>query len=331
LECIGMGLIGAGRWGRNYLRVLTAMEQVELRWCCDADPDLAPFMGRVYPRVRLTRSSEDVLNDTGVTGVVIATPPATHYPLAKAALSASKHVLLEKPFTLTYAQAEELVGMAKTRKLVLMAGHIMEYHPVINWIRDYITAGKLGRPLYFHFRRTNYSRARAGVNALWDLAIHDLSILRYLLDLLPLSISADGACFLERGVHDVVRVTLRFPENTLAQINAIWLHPVGAQTMTVIGEKKTLVFDDLETGDKLRIYDRGISGKVEGDRSFAYRVLIPSIEPAEPLRNQCMHFLRCIQRGEEPITGARDILWVMKVAETAQESLAVNAIGCCEG
>jgi len=323
LETIGMGLIGAGRWGRNYLRVLTALEEVELRWCCDTDPDRAALVGRLYPRVRYTRSSEEVLKDADVMAVVIATPPATHYPLAKEALSASKHVLVEKPFALSYSQAKELVDMARARGLVLMAGHIMEYHPVVNWVRGYIAAGELGKPRYLHFRRTNYGRSLAGVSVLWDLVVHDLSILRFLLDVEPLMIRAEGVSFLDRGVHDVVGLTLWLPENTLAQVDAMWLHPVGAQTMTVIGEKRTLVFDDLRAGDKLRIYDRGLLGKLRGHRPPAYRgdVWIPYIEPREPLQNQCEHFLRCVRRGEEPITGARDILWVMQVAEAAQRSL----------
>jgi len=334
LESIDIALIGVGQWGYNYLATLATMEQAKVRWCCDSNPNLAPVLDNLYPQVRFTTLIDDVLEDNKVIGVVVATPPQTHYSISKVAIDAGKNILVEKPFTLNYCEADELVALARSRQLTLMAGHIMEYHPAISWIKNMMAAGELGRILYLYFQRVNLGNSRHKVNVLWDLAIHDFSIIRYLLDVEPLQISTHGACHLYSDVSDVIFVTMKFPDNLIAQIHVSSINPLKSRTLAIVGEKKTLIFDDLKSIQQIQLYNRGIDDLLDHKKDPDHRHFAPFNDKpipvvtnyTKPLRIQCEHFLECIRNGKEPVSGAMDILEVTRMAEIAQRSLECHGM-----
>jgi len=325
-----LAVIGAGRWGQNYLRVLGNITGASVKWCCDSNPSRVKTLHRLYPHISFTTSWEQVVSDPTVQALIIATQPPTHFPLVMVGLRNGKHVLVEKPCAFNLSQARQLWKEAEQKKVVLMTGHVMEYNPALHWVKDYIESGKLGNLLYVYLTRSSLGIVRHDVNVLWDLAIHDLSILRFLLEQEPENITAQGACYLQPHIHDVIFITLRFPGNILAQIHASWLESCKIRKVTLIGDRQMIVFDDVQNQEKIRVYDRGMTSYFEsieegaGSYYFVPRygdIYLPTIAVEEPLQKQCQHFLDCIQQGCEPITGKQDALWVTKVAELAQFSL----------
>jgi predicted dehydrogenase len=211
-----------------------------------------------------------------------------------------------------------------------MVGHVMEYNSALQWVKNYLHEGKLGNLLYVYFSRSNLGIVRQDVNILWDLAIHELAMLRFLLEKEPHSISAQGGCYLQPGIHDVVFINLKFPGNVMAQIHASWLESAKTRKATLIGDRQTVVFDDVQNQDKIWVFDRGMTSFYEpieagaGNYQFVPRygdIHLPAVQLQEPLLKQCQHFFECIKSGAEPITGKTDALWVTKVAELAQQSL----------
>lgn len=327
---IGFGVVGCGNWGQNYARILCRIQGACLVACCDADPARLQSMRELYPEVNITEDYRLVLLTPELEAVVIATPPGSHYTLAREALERGKHVLVEKPATLSYRETAELFSLAGERGLVAMVGHILEYHPAIRRIKAYLEAGEVGRVLYLDLARTNLGRVRSDVSVLWDLAVHDLSVLRLLLGRAPKTVTAHGASYLQPGIPDAVFLTLSFPDGVLAQIHVSWLNPRKCRQMVIVGDRKMLTFDDLESAEKIRVYDRGIDyyeGRPFndfGEFQVSYRfgdVYIPAVSMKEPLREQCLHFLDCIAGRSTPLTGAEDALWVARALELAQRSL----------
>lgn len=325
-----LAVVGAGRWGQNYLRVLGEVPDCQVKWCIDLDPRRLKVLGVRYPTISFSSRLEDVLADPGVEAVVVATPPATHFPTALACLEHGKHVLVEKPCARTTAEILRLQEAAASRQKVFMAGHVMEYNPALQWLKNYLQEGRLGNLLYLYLTRTGLGVVRQDVNVLWDLAVHDLTILRLLVGAEPEAISAQGACYLQPGIHDLVFVTLKFPGNVMAQIHATWLAPRKIRQVTVVGDRQMAIFDDVAGEDKIRVYDRGVSslcepgGAAEGGYAMVPRygdIYLPAITVQEPLANQCRHFVDCIREGKEPLTGWQDALWVTAALEAAQRSL----------
>lgn len=326
----GVGVVGCGTWGQNYVRILCQIQGVHLVACCDTDPARLRSVREHFGEVDVTDNYASMLQNPGLVAVVIATPPGSHYALAREALERGKHVLIEKPATLSYRETAELFALARERGLTAMAGHILEYHPAILSVKEYLEGGQVGRVLYVDLTRTNLGRVRSDVSVLWDLAVHDLSVLRFLLDRHPESVAAHGAPYLQSGIPDVVFLTLRFPDGVLAQIHVSWLNPRKCRQMVIVGDRKMLTFDDLEPDEKIRVYDRGIDyyeGRPFtdfGEFQVSYRfgdVHIPSVVMKEPLREQCVHFLDCVEGRGIPRTGAEDALWVARALELAQMSL----------
>lgn len=325
-----LAVIGAGRWGQNYLRVLSSLPGCQVRWCADSNPQRLRVLRERYPQVGFTADWDTVLSDRQVQAVVIATPPATHFPLALACLQHGKHVLVEKPCCLDQAGVRTLGGLAEHERRVFMVGHVMEFNPALQWLKQYLRQGELGRLLYLHCTRTNLGVVRQDVNVLWDLAVHDLSILRFLLEAEPESVSAQGACYLQAGVQDVVFLTIWFPGNVLAQVHVSWLSPLKDRRVTLVGDRRMAVFDDVAQQEKVKIYDRGMRALCEDgeEGSGSYRLVprygdiyLPAVEEREPLVGQCQHFLDCIREEKEPLTGWQDALWVTRLAEAAEQSL----------
>jgi predicted dehydrogenase len=284
-------------------------------------------MRMLYPQAITTPEHRDLLTDPDIEAVVIATPARTHYALAREALEAGKHVLVEKPLAMGSRQAEALIALADERRRVLMVGHIFEYHPAVRKIKSLIDEGELGQVYYIYSTRVNLGRVQSDINALWSIAPHDISILIYLLGTMPQSVSARGGTFLNGMVEDVVFLVLSFPDGMLGHVHASWLDPSKVRRMTVVGSRRMAVYDDVADEGKIKIYDKGVYRKGEDIYGeFQYRVhsgdiAIPRLDMAEPLRIECVHFAECVRQGRRPQTDGANGLRVVRVLEAAQASL----------
>jgi predicted dehydrogenase len=284
-------------------------------------------MRMLYPHAITTPEHRDLFTDPDIEAVVIATPARTHYALAREALEAGKHVLVEKPLAMDSRQAEALIALADERRRVLMVGHIFEYHPAVRKIKSLIDEGELGQVYYIYSTRVNLGRVQSDINALWSIAPHDISILIYLLGTMPQSVSARGGTFLNGMVEDVVFLVLSFPDGMLGHVHASWLDPSKVRRMTVVGSRRMAVYDDVADEGKIKIYDKGVYRKGEDIYGeFQYRVhsgdiAIPRLDMAEPLRIECVHFAECVRQGRRPQTDGANGLRVVRVLEAAQASL----------
>ena len=293
---IEVAVVGVGGWGKNLARNYFQIAEANLRYVCDLDENKLEAARIQYPGVLTTNNFDEMLTDTELDAVVIATTAPSHYPLAKAALLANKDVYVEKPFVLEVAEAEELVELAESTDRILMVGHLLEYHPVVIKLKQMIDSGELGDIYYIYSQRLNLGTVRKDENALWNFAPHDISSILYLLDKEPVDISARGQSYLRDGVEDVVFFTLTFADNSMANIHVSWLDPHKVRKLTIVGSNKMAVFDDLEANEKLRVYDKGAQFTSDYDTYAEYiglrfgDITIPYIKSGEPLRAECMHF-----------------------------------------
>ena len=324
---VNVGIIGGGYWGSKHIRNFHEVPEANLSMVCDLDKRRLQQVQTLYPYVKTTSDFGDLLRDS-LDAVVIATPVNTHYPLAREALLNDKHVLVEKPMTTSSVEAKELIELAESRKKVLMVGHTFVYNPAVDYLRKLVQSGELGDIYYINSARLNLGLFRTDVNVVWDLAPHDTSIIFYLLDKEPLSISARGAGHIDPDVCDVAYLELRFPGETLVNIQVSWLDPCKVRLMTIVGSKKMALYDDVSENEKIRIYDKGLT--VNGDNgkltawppSYRYGdVTIPFISNAEPLKVQTKDFLDCISNGKRPKSDGSIGLKVVKVLELANKSL----------
>ena len=322
-----LGMVGLGYWGPNLLRNFTQLDGCRLKTCCDLNEDSLRRARMQYPDIQITDDFPSLLQDPEIQAVVIATSAKTHYDLAKKAILAGKHVFVEKPLTLSVADAEELVELAKQNGRKLMVGHLMEHHPAVEMLKEIIRSGELGDIYYLYSQRVNLGKIRQDENALWSFAPHDISIIMYLLGSEPENVSARGQAYLQSGIEDVVFVNLLFPDKVMAHIQLSWLDPHKLRRTTIVGSKKMAVFDDMEPTEMIRIYDKGVANGhsyTSFGESLSLRfgdVRIPYIRMAEPLRLECQHFVECIQNGQYPKSDGEDGLRVVRVLHAAQESL----------
>ncbi|TLM98279.1 MAG: Gfo/Idh/MocA family oxidoreductase, partial [Actinobacteria bacterium] len=255
---IRVGVVGFGYWGPNLVRNLDRLGDAELVCACDLSEANLAKLASLYPYAETTTDLAGMLARDDIDAVVVATSAPSHFAIAKQVLSAGKHCFVEKPLTLKSADSETLVRLADERGVVLMVGHLMEYHSAINWIKDYIATGDMGDVLYVYMQRLNLGKVRTEENAFWSLAPHDVSIVLYLLGETPDYVSANGAAYVTEGVQDTVFANLHFPSGKMANIHVSWLDPHKVRKLTVVGTKKMLVFDDMEATEKIWIYDRGV-------------------------------------------------------------------------
>jgi predicted dehydrogenase len=324
---VKVGVAGFGYWGPKLVRNFGEMADGELSWVSDLDAARLQRVRTQYPSVRTTQSFDEMLR-SGIDAVVVATPIWTHYKLAKTALLAGKHVMVEKPLTANAAEAEELTEIAESRGLTLMVGHTFEYNAAVRALREIVQSGEIGEVLYVDAARLNLGLFQTKANVLWDLAPHDLSILLYVLQQDPIAVSARGSASVTPGIHDVAYVELRFPNNVLAHVHLSWLDPCKVRRVTVVGSKKMVVYNDLHEVEKIRIYDKGVDRPYETDRfsdfHLTYRyggMNVPYIPFQEPLRAQCEHFVHCIRTGERPQSDGRVGTKVVRILEEADKSL----------
>ncbi|MFW6180280.1 MAG: Gfo/Idh/MocA family protein [Spirochaetota bacterium] len=316
-----VALIGAGYWGKNHLRNL--YELGVLRTVMDADDRTLEQQAPQYPGVRFVNDEERILEDPGVQAVVIAAPACYHHPLARRCLVAGKDVLVEKPLALHVHQGEELVELARENERILMVGHILQYHPAVRLLKEIIDFGDIGEVRYLYSNRLNLGRLRTEENVLWSFAPHDISVILMLMDgQPPVSVSAFGGSYITGGVYDTSVTELRFENQVLSHIYVSWLHPFKEQKLVVIGSTKMAVFDDL-SADKLLLYPYKVdfrNGIVPVFQKVEYyTVRVPG---SEPLREELLHFLDCVDRRLTPRTDGEEGLRVLRVLEAAQHSLA---------
>jgi len=316
-----VGQAGLGYWGRNLARNFDDL--TELRLLCDASEDRRAEFADRYPNARVTGDFEELLASDGVDAVVIATPVPTHYPLARAALEAGKHVFVEKPPAMRVAEMEELVGLAEARGLVLMPGHLLLYHPGVQKLKELVDAGELGEVLVVYGNRQNLGKIRRDENALWSLGVHDLSVILHLIQEEIVEAAAHGHAFLTEGVEDVVFCYLRFASGQIAHMHLSWLDPHKMRRLTVVGRDKMAVFDDMELEHKITVYDKAPEqpGGTYGEwRTRTGDTFSPKLSNAEPLRLECEHFVRLVQEGWDG-REMRDGLEVVRALELLTGSL----------
>jgi predicted dehydrogenase len=318
-----VAIAGLGYWGPNLTRNFD--ELADLRWLCDLDPDLRASMSARYPQARTTADFDEALADDGLDAVVIATPVPTHHDLAKRALLAGKHVLVEKPPAMRAGEMEELCALAAERDLVLMPAHLLLYHPAVAKLKELIASGELGDVLCVYGNRQNLGKIRKDENALWSLGVHDLSVILHLLEEEPSDAVAQGNAFLTPGVEDVVFCFLRFPSGKIAHMHLSWLDPHKVRRMTVVGRDKMVVFDDMELEHKVTIYEKAAWQPAERYGEWQTRTGAkhsPRISNDEPLKLECRHFLELVARGPGDHAEARAGLAVVRTLELLQASLA---------
>ena len=325
---VKVGVIGAGYWGPNLIRNMLQIPSADLIVVSDSDPERLNYIGSLYPSVSRIVDYRQVLAEPDVQAIGIATPARTHYKLTKEALMAGKHVLVEKPLALTSTEAWELVELSDQVKRVLMVGHTFMYNPAVRKMQELISAGEIGDVYYIYSNRVNLGRVRQDINALWNIAPHDISILLYLLNRMPTRVAAQGAVFLQDGIEDVVFITLSFDGNVIAHVQVSWLDPSKVRRMTVVGSKKMIIYDDVASEGKIKIYDKGVlkvgNEAIYGEYQIKLHsgdIYVPKIEMTEPLRSECIHFMECIETGQQPLTDGRNGWQVVRVLEAAQRSL----------
>jgi predicted dehydrogenase len=317
-----IAVVGLGYWGPNLARNFDQL--ADLAWICDVDPKARDTFAARYPQARVAADVEEVLADPELEAVVVATPVPTHFDLARSALDAGKHVLVEKPPAMRGAEMDELVRLAEERELVCMPGHLLLYHPGVLKLKELIDAGTLGDVLYVYGNRQNFGVIRTRENALWSLGVHDLSVILYLLDEEPEDAAAMGRDFLTGGVEDVVFCYLGFPSKRIAHMHLSWLDPHKMRKMTVVGTEKMAVFDDMELERKVTIYEKWSEQPAESFGEWRTRtgdIFSPKIANDEPLRLECEHFLRLVAGDGDRRKVARDGAMVVRVLERLTESL----------
>ncbi len=326
-----IGVVGLGYWGPNLARNFSQLAGCRLAGLCDLDDERLEKMRMSHPDIPRYRDFDEMLRDPDLDAVAVATPVRRHFPLAKAALLAGKHVLVEKPLAASSAECEELIALAAERNLILMVGHTFLYSAPIRMIRQLIGSGELGEIRYINTQRLNLGLFQKDINVVWDLAPHDLSIILHLLDRTPSSVNCQGNAHVTPGIEDVANLSLHFRDGQFATIQSSWLEPRKVRQMTIVGTRKMIIYDDIEPMEKIRIYDARVDTPPHydnfGEFQYAYHYgdsYIPRIEQAEPLRQMCQHFLDSITNGTPPLTCGERGLEVVRILEACSESLKSN-------
>ena len=324
---IRMGVAGLGGWGKNVVRSFAGRANCQLGAICDSNPKTLAQFKQLFPQATATASYEQMLADDTLDAVALVTPAPAHHAMARAALLAGKHVYVEKPMTLTEEHARDLVELSDKVGKKLMVGHLLEYHPSVDFIKQQLDSGALGDVYYMYCQRLNLGVVRQHENAFWSLAPHDLSVILYLFDAEPEEVTARGECFLQPGIEDVVFVNLRFPDGRMAQVHVSWLDPHKERKMVVVGSKQMLVFDDMQPAEKVRIIDRCAQPTMNAATAMQAITVrhgdihIPHIAGPEPLDAETQHFVDCIVNDTTPRSDGRDGLRVVRILEQVERQL----------
>lgn len=323
---VRVGVVGCGYWGPHLVRNFNEMPHAKLAAVAEVSVERREYVRRQYPGVELFLDHRALL-ETDVEAVVIATPIETHFALARDAILAGKHVLVEKPLASSVADGLTLVRLARTHRRVLMVGHTFLYNPAVEELRRLVHSGALGRIYYVDGARLSLGLFQRHVNVLWDLAPHDVSILCYVLGRFPTWVSARGSSCVQPKIHDVAYMEMQFDEGVSAHIHVSWLDPAKVRRITVVGDRKMAVYNDVSLAEKIRVYDKGVESPVTDnfvDFQLSYRhgeITIPYIPWQEPLRLECEHFIQCVREGMVPRSDGLQGLAVVAVLEAANQSL----------
>ncbi len=328
-----IAVLGAGHWGPNLIRNFHNHQASDVAWVVDRDEARLALTRSRYPEIQGTADARRALADPAVDAVVIATPTITHYELAAAALRAGKHVLVEKPIATRVEEAEELCELAERGGRVLMVGHVFLFNAAIRRVKEYLDQGKLGQVFYVSMVRTNLGPIRMDVNATWDLAAHDVSILNYWLEGTPTHAAAHGGSWINAGIEDAAFANLWYGNGVMAHLHVSWLNPRKVRDITIVGEKGMLTFDDMNLSEPLRLYDKTVTdqrspaGFIDTFASFRTSIRegdiqIPRVSINEPLRAECDHFLECIASGTKPVSDGRSAAAAVRVLSAFDRSMA---------
>lgn len=325
---IRIGVIGLGYWGPNLVRCFQDLPECQVAYICERDTEKLRSICSKFPDVIGTTDDADVLRNDRVDAVVIATPTKTHFNLARRALDNGLHTFVEKPLATSGNECADLIELAAAKEKVLFVGHVFLYSAAVAKLKDTVSSGELGEICYISSTRLNLGPVRRDVNALWDLAPHDISIILELMGASPTSVSCSGLAYLDRNIHDVCNVTMQFPDNRIGIVHVSWLDPNKRRMMTIVGNKKMAVYDDIEPLEKIRIYDNGVEAvpytSTYGDFLYSYRygdIHSPRIKESEPLKAEARSFVDAIVSGTRPRTDGVNGLRVVEVIEAADKSL----------
>jgi len=324
LRRVSVGVVGLGYWGPNLARNFGSLPDAELRWCCDASDAIRARVAPRFPGTTFTADLDDLLADETLDAIVLATPVPTHGALAARVLEAGKHCFVEKPLAQTVEDAERATEAAAATGKLLMVGHLLQYHPGVNKLKEIAASGELGDIHYIYGNRLNLGQLRAEENALWSLGAHDVSVLLHLTDEEPHELSARGESYMREGVEDVVFAFMRFPSGVAAHLHLSWLDPHKERRFTIVGSKRMATFDDMDPERKVTVYDKGFDEKADTYGEYITRsgdIWSPRVPNDEPLRLECQHFVDCVRDGRPPISDGASGLRVVRVLEGLQQSL----------
>jgi predicted dehydrogenase len=327
---INIGVIGYGYWGPNLVRNFMELPDAEVKMVSDFRAELLAKAQARYPTIQVTTNCQDIFNNPEIHAVAIATPVSSHFDLALAALQAGKHVMVEKPMAVSSEQGQKLIDEAERRQLILMVDHTFVYTGAVRKMRDLVVNRTIGDIYYYDSVRVNLGLFQHDVNVIWDLAVHDLSIMDYVLPSQPYAVSATGMSHVPGKVENLAYLTLFFEDNLMAHINVNWLAPVKVRRTMIGGSQRMIVYDDLEPSEKIKVYDKGITLNGNANDESMYQMLIgyragdmwaPHLEVTEALRAEGAHFVDCIRTGDRPITDGHAGLRVLRILEAATESM----------
>lgn len=331
---VKIGIIGCGYWGPNLLRNFIALPDADLAVVCDLREERFSYVREHYPNTMTCRDYRTLLEDKMLDAVVVATPAANHYSLVRESLLSGKDVLVEKPLSLRSAECRDLIKIAKETDKVLMVSHTFLYNAAVHKLKQYIKKGELGQIYYIYSSRLNLGKIRPDINAMWNFAPHDISIILYLLEQDPIRVAARGLSYIQKGIEDIVFMDMDFAGGISAHIHISWLDPHKVRKMTVVGSRKMAVYDDTSNEARIQVYDKGVarlenSGTLGtfddfGEFQFLLRagdIHTPKIDFVEPLREECAHFLECVRERKRPLTDGENGLKVVNVLEAADKSL----------
>ncbi len=328
-ELVKIGVIGYGYWGPNLVRNFANSDGCQVAAVSDFDNSKLAACARLYPGTTTTTLSRDIIDSPEIDAVAIATPAHTHYELAMSALKAGKHVLVEKPLAQTSDQVRRLIDEAARRRLVLMVDHTFVYTPAVQKIRQLISEGALGQIFYYNGTRASLGLFQKDVNVIWDLAVHDISIIQHILDEAPVAVSATGATHVNGTPENMAHITLFFESSCVAHINVNWLSPIKVRQTFIGGSRKMIVYDDVEPTEKIKVYDKGITIDASGEKAHQLRIgyragdmWAPHLATSEALSTEARHFVDCVCHGTTPLTNAATGLQVVEILEAASRSIA---------
>ena len=328
---LNVAVIGCGYWGPNLVRNFSSLSECEVVIICDANNDRLAHMKKLYPNIKATTEIEDIFEDKNIDAVVIATPVSSHYELAKKCLQAGKHTFIEKPMASSVDECRELLALSLDQSLALMVGHTFIYSPPVKKIKELVDSGDLGEIQYVSSRRLNLGLFQKDINVAWDLAPHDISIILYVLKDKPVSVNCQGKAHFSSGVEDVCNMSINFANGGFCTIQSSWLDPNKVREMTFVGEKRMLVYNDLEPNEKIKIYDKHVEIPPHYDTfaefHYAYHygdMYSPYLKQFEPLKEECQHFIDCINTHRKSDSSGLEGLKVVQILAAASESLRQN-------